>query len=364
MINSSQNISRVPPSAALRTEKQDSVPQMFTSESAPLQARVYRYGSDHCRHPCCRNSNGTRKKANRGCVYGMCAEHCVEQLKLGSQGGDAPDCRAHRHSKVPWQARFQSASTFFPSPLVVELDSITPWQDLQSASDPICVERLDPSEHDRRAADDVTTVKQPSPIQLLSRSSTPSARSLSLVGVSKPLFFIICTLTTNPEEILPFDDESLKDSLSNDDLALPPDGKAVCKYCDGPLPDTPSQTLLRMEQDLVAFSLPAPEFASHTNPRPFRTKPAHQHIPYCQQHSLETKLLPEAVRKGWPLTINWKGMMSRVLRFPRSPLRALLEDPADNIIYQNLEQTFPSPTNRVFTSLKGQWASLPCKMAG
>ena len=48
----------------------------------------------------------------------------------------------------------------------------------------------------------------------------------------------------------------------------------------------------------------------------------------CQRHRFESQILPEAEQKGWPKSIDWKAISSRIMKM-RQLLKALIEDPGD-----------------------------------
>jgi hypothetical protein len=48
----------------------------------------------------------------------------------------------------------------------------------------------------------------------------------------------------------------------------------------------------------------------------------------CQRHRFESQILPEAERKGWPKTVDWKAVAKRVVNM-KAALEALVNDPGD-----------------------------------
>jgi len=48
-------------------------------------------------------------------------------------------------------------------------------------------------------------------------------------------------------------------------------------------------------------------------------------VSVCQRHRFESEILPEAQRKGWPHTIEWKAVAERVMKMKRA-LQALIDD--------------------------------------
>lgn len=52
-------------------------------------------------------------------------------------------------------------------------------------------------------------------------------------------------------------------------------------------------------------------------------------IAACQRHRFESHILPEAERKGWPKTIDWKKLVGRVEQL-KDALQALINDPGEH----------------------------------
>lgn len=105
------------------------------------------------------------------------------------------------------------------------------------------------------------------------------------------------------------------------------DPKTLCPYCDLKLPPTPSPLLQQL--------LKAAEKRTHQDPRPSnplgRKGPFARYIAVCQRHRFETQILPEAEAKGWPRTINWKKLASRIQTM-KEDLMDLILDPQDDSI--------------------------------
>lgn len=97
------------------------------------------------------------------------------------------------------------------------------------------------------------------------------------------------------------------------------------------LPSSPSPLLLRL--------LSTTKLKSYKDPRPAnplgRKAPLAVFATVCQRHRFESKILPEAERKGWPKTIDWKRLEGRISKM-KSQLKALMMqdesgDDSDNI---------------------------------
>jgi hypothetical protein len=99
------------------------------------------------------------------------------------------------------------------------------------------------------------------------------------------------------------------------------DPKTLCPYCDTPLPSSPSPLL----QNILATT----RKKSQRDPRPSNPlglkAPLAAFIAICQRHRFESQILPEAEKKGWPKTIEWKKLGERIAKM-KEMLQALIED--------------------------------------
>ncbi|KAF7315074.1 RTC4 domain-containing protein [Mycena indigotica] len=86
------------------------------------------------------------------------------------------------------------------------------------------------------------------------------------------------------------------------------DPKTLCPYCDGPLPPDPTPHLQSLLEQTLKKSRPDPRPANPLG----RRAPMAAFIGVCQRHRFETEILPEAEEKGWPKTIDWEDVRSRV----------------------------------------------------
>ncbi|KAF9038233.1 RTC4-like domain-containing protein [Panaeolus papilionaceus] len=153
-------------------------------------------------------------------------------------------------------------------------------------------------------------------------------------------------------DVVPLHDDTHADFYDEGDSILVAniaDPKTLCPYCDTPLPSNPSPLLLRL--------LAATKEKSSRDPRPSnalgRKAPLGIFIVVCQRHQFESQILPEAELKGWPKSIDWKRLGSRVRKM-KPQLQALIND-ADSstnnddwdIIYSNsLSKTKRTPRSR------------------
>ncbi|KAG6848445.1 hypothetical protein H0H93_016900, partial [Arthromyces matolae] len=106
----------------------------------------------------------------------------------------------------------------------------------------------------------------------------------------------------------------------------------MCEYCDEDFPLNPSVQLLSMRNSLEAsdntWSAPTTDNPGHREATHFTV-----YIGYCERHQLETKLLPEAEREGWPCTIDFKKLYQRVLD-EFETIETVLADPLESPAFQ------------------------------
>ncbi|KAF8199874.1 RTC4-like domain-containing protein [Mycena galopus ATCC 62051] len=101
-----------------------------------------------------------------------------------------------------------------------------------------------------------------------------------------------------------------------------PDPNTLCPYCDVPLPQNPSPTLLRLLDEAASKSYAdaRPDNAlGQMADTPIRA-------PICAQHVFERDLIPKARSSGWPTEINFRQVEQRV-RSHHQAFKTLLEDP-------------------------------------
>ncbi len=104
------------------------------------------------------------------------------------------------------------------------------------------------------------------------------------------------------------------------------DPQSLCPYCDTPLPTTPSVHLLSLLLSTRRKSKPDPR---PSNPLGLKA-PMSVFVTACQRHRFESQILPEAKRKGWPKTVDWKAVAKRVINM-KAALEALVDDPGDMV---------------------------------
>ncbi|KDR68400.1 hypothetical protein GALMADRAFT_231366 [Galerina marginata CBS 339.88] len=85
----------------------------------------------------------------------------------------------------------------------------------------------------------------------------------------------------------------------------------LCSFCDGPLPDQPSEMLLKMRRELEASTWldPLPENPLHRAAASYTIW-----IHYCTRHEFELTQMPLATSAGWPMNPNFGEIFDRVSR--------------------------------------------------
>lgn len=116
------------------------------------------------------------------------------------------------------------------------------------------------------------------------------------------------------------------------------DPRALCPYCDTPLPENPTSLLLDL---IVATKKKASSDPRPSNPLGLKA-PVAVFVTVCQRHRFESQILPEAERKGWPKTIEWMKVANRVMKM-KNVLQALIDDPGDSNMGERIEDDWEIP---------------------
>ncbi|KAG8888127.1 hypothetical protein FRB98_008319 [Tulasnella sp. 332] len=88
----------------------------------------------------------------------------------------------------------------------------------------------------------------------------------------------------------------------------PPTSFRFCPFCDEPFPRKPSRYLNSVFQSLLSKSWPAPR---PSNPEG-RDAPLAVSINLCTTHRAESAIIPEGLKRGWPLRINFTEVKRRI----------------------------------------------------
>ncbi|EJD34447.1 hypothetical protein AURDEDRAFT_131165 [Auricularia subglabra TFB-10046 SS5] len=127
---------------------------------------------------------------------------------------------------------------------------------------------------------------------------------------------------------------------------------SLCPYCDQPLPENPSDALLDLLRTARAKSRPRPR---RNNPHGLKASMA-VYIGVCERHRFETKVLPRAIRSGWPTKIDFDLLPDRVKNH-RQALDAVLADPRASVFFREANDLIAKVGARVAESPMGQYAA-------
>lgn len=109
-------------------------------------------------------------------------------------------------------------------------------------------------------------------------------------------------------------------------------GDPLCDFCDDPIPSNPSDKLRQMYAALKRKSRPQPT-VNNPNHRVTRSWTVHFH--YCQQHELESTLIPQAEASAWPLKPDFARLHLRVSQLWKTTLQeVLLSDLQENYFFR------------------------------
>ncbi|KAJ8456673.1 hypothetical protein ONZ45_g18622 [Pleurotus djamor] len=139
---------------------------------------------------------------------------------------------------------------------------------------------------------------QPFPLLAINWEALPSPTS-SIGSLD------IESFDSDPSEPSP---EDHNQSSETTDLSSSP----LCEFCDNPMPQPPSVSLLNLRKRL--------EDLFHPRSRPTRLNPNHKvtkttldTVEYCYLHNFELNVLPQASTNGWPTEIDFATLETRVL---------------------------------------------------
>ncbi|BGP25745.1 hypothetical protein JCM10295v2_004680 [Rhodotorula toruloides] len=110
--------------------------------------------------------------------------------------------------------------------------------------------------------------------------------------------------------------------LENDQHVADPD--TLCPFCDGPLPDEPSDELVRLKRYLIR-NPDADRRPTMKNRKAIRL-PNHvvATAAFCQRHRNEREVIPEGLANGYPRNIDFDELPKRISRLLSEHLRSVL----------------------------------------
>jgi hypothetical protein len=122
------------------------------------------------------------------------------------------------------------------------------------------------------------------------------------------------------------------------------DPDSLCPFCDEPLPEEPTALFKKF---LESVKKQATRDSRPTNPRGLKA-PIGAFAELCQRHRFESKLLPLAKEKKWPVNIRWEDLEGRI-RAMENDLTALVLDRSpedDNDVELIREDEVSGPRSR------------------
>ncbi|KAA1468921.1 hypothetical protein DENSPDRAFT_764132, partial [Dentipellis sp. KUC8613] len=133
------------------------------------------------------------------------------------------------------------------------------------------------------------------------------------------------------------------------------DPSTLCPYCDEPLPPSPTPHL----QSLLA----AAKRKSYPEPRPGNPRglkaPLPTFITICQRHQFEALEMPKAKKRGWPTSIDFSKLRTRVEKLaPR--LRDLVTGQRgreESMFWNHVVKEVRAMGSRAVVGVKGQFDS-------
>ncbi|KAJ7018049.1 RTC4-like domain-containing protein, partial [Mycena alexandri] len=117
------------------------------------------------------------------------------------------------------------------------------------------------------------------------------------------------------------------------------DPSTLCPYCDCTLPAELSPKLIQLLAVMVSRSEPDPRPANPLG----RKAPMTVYAVLCHRHIFESEMMLEAIVGGWPTSIVWEELPTRV-RAMKDDLEKILEDAGPPIIYKGQESRVLEPT--------------------
>lgn len=135
--------------------------------------------------------------------------------------------------------------------------------------------------------------------------------------------------------------------------ALNIDPSLLCPFCDELLPENRSSVF----DDLLANALKQayPKWR-RANPLGKRA-PMTAYISVCERHRFEAKILPQAIRAGWPTKIDFNALPGRIQKKKiRQLLEGVLADPTSSSFFMEAMENVVKVGARVAESAMGQYA--------
>ncbi|EJD33945.1 hypothetical protein AURDEDRAFT_131424 [Auricularia subglabra TFB-10046 SS5] len=184
--------------------------------------------------------------------------------------------------------------------------------------------------------------------------TTARARSRSLAAKDN-IIVISSDSEDDPSLVQPIPDTSRKSpnfpghsAATSEETML----EHLCPFCDAVLPVCLSPRLERLLSNALSKSQPRP---TARNPKARKAR----HIDragVCERHKLETRWVPKALRKGWPLELHLDSIARRVLQLEPA-LNVFICDPLSSRFFVKEAYRRFSMGLRAAESARGQYAS-------
>ncbi|TKA55907.1 hypothetical protein B0A53_01604 [Rhodotorula sp. CCFEE 5036] len=132
-----------------------------------------------------------------------------------------------------------------------------------------------------------------------------------------------------------------------DPTQAPVNPDTLCPFCDQPLPDNPSEDLLR-KKDALLNDPSARRKRTMQNSKAVRLRDGHvvRTAEFCKQHRDERIFIPEGRAQGWPAEIDWAALPGRIER--------LLGVHLNNIVLGKVETPFLERAHSDFARVGGK----------
>jgi hypothetical protein len=139
------------------------------------------------------------------------------------------------------------------------------------------------------------------------------------------------------------------------------DPKTLCPFCDGQLPDEPSDTLLSLIKEARIYSRREPRIANKLG----LTAPIERYIEVCQRHEFETVEIPKAIFFSWPSKIDFTALPKRINSAGlQERLKNVIEDPALSIFWNEIVTDIQRSGVRSVMSSVGQLSTFDRTLPG
>ncbi|KAH7106732.1 RTC4-like domain-containing protein, partial [Auriculariales sp. MPI-PUGE-AT-0066] len=130
------------------------------------------------------------------------------------------------------------------------------------------------------------------------------------------------------------------------------DHSKLCPFCDQPLPEQLSPEFHDLLRNAIKRAV--------NRPRPSNRFGLKASLPIyigvCERHRFEEKLLPQAIKAGWPTTIDFNAVPRRLLD-QRKLLKDILQNPSTSSFFRDSLEHVQAVGLRVAESAMGQYAT-------